>query len=235
MKELTNNLQNQAYQLILEKILGNEYVPKQKISQQTLESELQLGRTPIREALLRLQREGLVTVVPQSGTFVTKINLESAFNARFIREHLEREIFAEVAQNPPNPLLLAQAEEAIHLQEQAVTNKEMSKFFEADEIFHKSFYVAVNRLQVWKWIQTVNIQLQRFRSLRLTLSDLPWETLIEQHKGILEAVRNQDVQQTDLLVEEHLHLVFQEEKKIIAAYPDYFESLPKQMSLEENS
>ena len=171
MNELNFNLQNQAYKQITGKILRNEYRPGQKISQKNIEIDLQLGRTPVREALLRLRRDGLIYSIPQSGTYVTKIDLDAAINARFIRENLEAKIVAEAA-SLNNSLLLNQARDAIELQEKYAANAEYHNFFNADEEFHKTFYLMTNHAQVWDWLQTINIQFNRFRWLRLAISEI---------------------------------------------------------------
>lgn len=230
MNESNFNLQSQAYKQIIGKILRNEYIPGQKISQKSIEDDLQLGRTPVREALLRLRREGLIYTIPQSGTFVTKIDLDAAINARFIRESLERKIIIEAA-SIENSILLSQARDAIELQEKYTSNGEYNKFFDADEEFHKTFYLVTNHAQVWDWLQTINTQFNRFRWLRLAISDLPWDTLIEQHKEILAAVENHDHKLADAAVAKHLHLMFEEEMTVLNQFPEYFDNLPEQKSL----
>lgn len=130
MNELNFNLQNQAYKQITGKILRNEYRPGQKkFHKKNIEIDLQLGRTPVREALLRLRRDGLIYSIPQSGTFVTKIDLDAAINARFIRENLEAKIVSEAAALENNNLLLNQARDAIELQEQYAAKAEYHNFF----------------------------------------------------------------------------------------------------------
>lgn len=219
-------LQNQAYDQILDKILRNEYKPGQKISQKSVENNLKLGRTPVREALLRLRRDNLVYTLPQSGTFVTKVDLDAAVNARFIRENLERKVVIEAAEMKGN-FLLSQAHDAIELQEKYAARGEYNLFFDADEEFHKSFYLATNHAQVWDWLQTINIQLNRFRWLRLTLSELPWAYLIEQHRDILNAVEAHDAKAADEAVAKHLHLMLDEEKEVIRTFRDYFDNIPE--------
>lgn len=59
--------------------------------------QLNISRTPIREAILRLKNDGLMMTVPQSGTYVTKISLSSALNARFVRQSVERSVVSEAA------------------------------------------------------------------------------------------------------------------------------------------
>lgn len=226
MNESPFNLQNQAYRQILDNILRNKYTPGQKISQKNLEERLQLGRTPVREALLRLRRDGLVYMIPQSGTFVTKIDLDAAINARFVRENIERKIIIEASELQKN-LLFTQAYDAIKLQKKYAANAEYNFFFDADEEFHKSFYLATNHAQVWDWLQTINIHLNRFRWLRLTLSELPWENLIIQHKEILTAVEEHNSKLADIKITEHLHLMLDEEKEVVNTYRDYFDNIPQ--------
>ncbi|USI66520.1 MULTISPECIES: GntR family transcriptional regulator [Lactococcus] len=227
MNDRNFNLQSQAYKLILGKILRNEYTPGQKISQKNIERDLLLGRTPVREALVRLQRDGLVYTVPQSGTFVTKIDLDAVKSARFVRESLERRIVVEASKVKDN-LLLNQAHDAILLQEKYTKNKEYNKFFEADEDFHKTFYLLTDNAKVWTWLQTINIQLNRFRWLRLKVEDLPWNLLIEQHKEILDAIEKHDTGRAEIAASHHLDLVLLEEKEVITAYQDYFVNIPKE-------
>lgn len=84
------NLQTSAYDQIRQDIIFCTLIPGQKISVKTMEDNLGIGRTPVREALVRLSQQGLVQTVPQSGTYVSRISLREAENARYVREHLEK-------------------------------------------------------------------------------------------------------------------------------------------------
>ncbi|MFT7587158.1 MAG: DNA-binding GntR family transcriptional regulator, partial [Cellvibrionaceae bacterium] len=68
-------LTNETYNFLKHKIVSLEYPPNCVINEATLVSELKIGRTPIREALQRLERDKLVTIMPRRGTFVTEISL----------------------------------------------------------------------------------------------------------------------------------------------------------------
>src|SRR5439155_908312 len=65
----------EAYARILERIVSLEMPPGSVVNEARLRDELQIGRTPIREALQRLARENLVRSIPQRGTFVTDVNI----------------------------------------------------------------------------------------------------------------------------------------------------------------
>ncbi|MBR8699700.1 GntR family transcriptional regulator [Enterococcus casseliflavus] len=56
---------------------------------------LDIGDTPVREAILQLKREGLLVIRPQSGTFISKINMQQVREAKFVREKLESAIVVE--------------------------------------------------------------------------------------------------------------------------------------------
>ena len=89
------SLQDQSYHTIRRKIVYLDYKPGEKLGVKQLCDDLDMGRTPVREALVRLAQEGLVRTVPQSGTYVSPINLTLAESACYIREHLEKQVIVE--------------------------------------------------------------------------------------------------------------------------------------------
>ncbi len=91
----SNSFQVAAYDRIRQDIILCKLAPGQKLSARLLEESLGLGRTPVREALVRLGQEGLVSTIPQSGTYVSKISMQSAENALYMREHLECSVAME--------------------------------------------------------------------------------------------------------------------------------------------
>ena len=90
-----SNYQDEAYNAIKEMILSMQLTPGEKVDKTELSAQLKIGATPIREAIIRLRREGLFNVIPQSGTYVSKINLDEMYQGRFARVNLERTIVAD--------------------------------------------------------------------------------------------------------------------------------------------
>mgnify|MGYP001817169570 CR=1 FL=1 len=72
----TESLSTQAYEAIRRKIVRLELAPGDVLREETLQAELGIGRTPIREALQRLSRDQFVTVIPRRGMFVSSIDLD---------------------------------------------------------------------------------------------------------------------------------------------------------------
>jgi len=73
----------QVYRALRDAIIATEFEPGQRISENELAERLAVSRTPVREALIRLRDERFVQIVPQLGTFVTRISSAAVEDAQF--------------------------------------------------------------------------------------------------------------------------------------------------------
>ena len=217
----SNSFQVAAYDRIRQDIILCKLAPGQKLSARLLEESLGLGRTPVREALVRLGQEGLVSTIPQSGTYVSKISMQSAENALYMREHLEcsvaMECCARIDQTGCETL-----EGILALQDKALRNRDSAAFYVHDNAFHKELYRIAGRDQVWDWVQSCNTDLQRFRWLRTQVEELDWADIERQHIALYAAISNKDTHEAAYLTSAHLHLMSAEQDSVRAAFPCYF-------------
>ncbi len=95
-----------AYRAIKEAILRNELTPGDPVSVDRFARELELSRTPVREAILRLEREGLIEIRPRLGTFVAQLDLRRIQEMYRVRKVLEGEAAREAALWAPEVELL---------------------------------------------------------------------------------------------------------------------------------
>lgn len=184
MIKTQNNLTSQAYELISQKIITSAYQPGQKISEKKIEEDINIGRTPVRESLLLLRQEGLIEVIPQSGTYVSKINLKSVLDARLIRTSIEQQIMQQAAESD-----LTESEKyglRLNLvnEKEAMDEQNFDRFLRLDDEFHHQFYFIIDHSQIWEWIKMVNIQFDRYRFLSLSLKEHSWKNLIDDHELI---------------------------------------------------
>ncbi|MCT2886257.1 GntR family transcriptional regulator [Levilactobacillus brevis] len=219
--QLTNNMRSEAYNEIRYRIMHNKYTPGQKVSEKVISDELGIGRTPVREAIIRIERDGLIDVIPQSGTYISKIDMNTANNARFVRQIMEGEIMLE-ATGRMTDAFYQELQANMVEQERVVQKRDPDAFFDADEAFHKLFYMAADREEIWNWLQTINTQLNRFRWIRLKVSDLNWATLLNQHRDILKAVHDRNLDDVRFEITAHLRLMLSERKYLLSRFPDYF-------------
>jgi len=215
------SLNEVAYEAILNDILKLKFLPGEKIQDKTLIDRLNISRTPVREAILRLKNDGLMMTVPQSGTYVTKIRLSSALNARFVRQSVERSIVSEAAKKMSKMDIL-DSRTVISKQQIAAEEHNAVDFFYLDNDFHKSFYKATNRLQVWDWLENLSLQLDRYRFLRIQQTNMPLDELIKEHTEILDAVEAHDADAAEKYGFNHLNLMLAEKDELIKQFPSYF-------------
>ena len=95
----------QIYQFLLNAIVTVRLSPGIGLKEKEVIKRLGVSRTPLREALLRLEDEGLVQIFPQSGTYVSKIKIEAVLESQFICEALKCSIECYAARNRNDELL----------------------------------------------------------------------------------------------------------------------------------
>lgn len=93
--KVNGSTRNYVYTTLKKKIIELELKPGFKISEQEIADELNVSRTPVREAFLKLSQEDLLSIYPQRGTIVSEIDLELVEEGRFIRENIESAIVRE--------------------------------------------------------------------------------------------------------------------------------------------
>jgi len=226
---MPNNIMNAkdfAYDQIKEEILKLKLLPGTKISEKSMSELLQVSRTPIREAFLKLAQEELLTIIPQSGTFVSLINLELAEEARFVREIMEKTIVGLCCEKLTDETIF-RLEINVKMQELLISNQagrqEVEKFMDLDESFHKELFVCCGKERTWNMIQSMAGHLNRFRMLRLKdTKSLDWDLLINDHKEIYQATREKNKTKAEKLMSEHMRLMLSEKDILLQEFPDYF-------------
>lgn len=202
-------LSEKAYHLIKEKIITLELPPSSLINEQPLMDELGLGRTPIREALQRLEMEGLITIVPRRGAFVADISITDLYKIFETRIFLEG-FCARLAAQRATPHQLSQMEDTVAQLEQASENG-VKTLMDIDSRFHQLLYQAADN----EFLAAV---LRRFYDLSLRIWHLVLERIgdvqdsIAQHRGVVNALKAQDEDLAEALIQEHV-IQFQQEIK----------------------
>lgn len=214
-------IQEETFQKLRKMIITTELNPGQKISESHLIDLLNVGRTPIRESLQQLKKQNLIYTIPQSGTYVQKIDLAQAINARFARECLESEIMLELTAR-----ITKQEEEQlkdiINRQKEVTPENNPSKYFDLDNEFHSTCYKMVDKHIIWEWINQFNTHLDRFRWLHLTSQKLDSSKLIGEHENIFMALKMKDTEEVRYLTTRHLHGMLRAQKIVLSTFPDYF-------------
>src|ERR1700741_16890 len=131
----------QVFERLRGMIIALELPPGSPLSRIELAAQFGVSSTPIRDALMRLEEEGLVDVFPQYATVVSRIDVRLAQQAHFLRQALELEIVRLLAAHP-DAALSAELHRTIARQQQFAKAGDFEKFMAADNEFHAQLYAA---------------------------------------------------------------------------------------------
>lgn len=210
----------QVFEQLRDMILSLKLVPGTALSRVGLQKQFGLSSTPIRDALMRLDEEGLVEVFPQSGTFVSLINVPLARQAQFLRRSIEQEV-VRVHAKAPHSGLIAKLHEVIDEQSRRAKAKDLERFHEADLAFHNILYDAAGVPDLWALVRKRSGHIDRIRRLHLPIGRKA-DQIIRDHSAIVNAIAKgkPDIAQSEMRDHLSRSLAFSEELR--ARFPGYF-------------
>jgi DNA-binding GntR family transcriptional regulator len=211
----------QVYTTLREAIIAGELEPGQRISENELTVRLGVSRTPIREALARLRDERFVDVVPQLGTYVTRISTGAVEDAQFVREALECAA-VRIAAERAGAADIAALEGLVRRQREVVAHADFERFAVLDDEFHAAICELSGRGFAWEVAQRAKGHLSRVRRLSLPQPNYLGEMVAEHHE-VLDALRRNLPDQAEEALRHHLRMVLSAIPAIRAQHPDYFE------------
>jgi DNA-binding GntR family transcriptional regulator len=162
--------------------------PGQPLTEAALADWLGLGRTPVREALLRLRDEGLVDVIPRKGYFVSRISADDAEEIYEVLEGLES-MAVNLAARRASPDDVRRLEEAVRRQEEALAADDLDAWVTADEAFHQAVLEIAGNQRIRRIIEPLNAQLHRLRVLTVRMRPKPVRST-EEHRAVLAAIKD---------------------------------------------
>ncbi|WP_237480146.1 GntR family transcriptional regulator [Lichenibacterium dinghuense] len=201
-------------------IVGMVLLPRTPLRDAVLCERFGTSRTPVREALIRLGEEGLVDILPQSGTFVSRIPVEAIPEAVLVRQALEG-VTVEAAAARGRAGATARLDEAIASQRELALRGDTRSFHDADEAFHEAIAGLAGLPNVWRLLRQVKVQIDRAR--RLTLPALGrMDQVVAEHAAIRDAVAGGDVAAARAAMTAHLGVVVPDVARLREVHPDYF-------------
>lgn len=204
-----NSLRGYVFQSIRDKILNGTYKEHEELREVALGKELGVSRTPVREALRQLELEGLVTIIPNKGAFVTGItqkDIQDIYEMRFMLEGL----CARWATEHITEEQLEELEEIIFLSEfhSRRYGSSADQVTELDGRFHRVLYEASQS----RMLSHVLTDFHRYSLMARHSSMVSEERArksIREHKQILRAIRDKDANLAEQLANEHVLHVMQ--------------------------
>jgi len=218
--EANRSVSVQIFEFIRDAIVSMEFEPGQMIPETRLAGQFGVSRTPVREALIKLANIGFVDVLPQRGTYVSRLSMEKILEARFIREALELAVVAAVAESA-DASLVEECEAILREQRLAAEQDNALAFLKLDDRFHQTLSNRTGYGRVTQMIESEKAHMDRVRNLSLHVSG-QYQRVLEQHQTILDAIGARDVEGARAAMAVHMQDVYTALTLIPRKHPEYF-------------
>ena len=182
-----------AYDALKEAIRNNVFPPGYQGSEQEIASQLGMSRTPVHEAIIRLQEEGLVRVLSRRGVLVCPISPEDMreiYEVIIALESASSELLAEKPAAEREPVA-DELEEVNARMQSALAKDDLVGWAKADERFHQLLVERSGNGRLARMFHTIMDQSHRARMLTLRLRPRPVASVAE-HRAIVAAIRQGD-------------------------------------------
>lgn len=216
-----------TYGVLRQNILNLNLRPGEVINEKDFADLLNESRTPVHEAIARLESEGLCSIVPRKESRVSKISLSLVNEGLFLRCCIEPAIIASVSGNLSNDDIAA-FRQNLDLQKGVINNakdKDRVLFFQYDDEFHKLIYYSANKRNTYRFVNSMCGHLDRVRYLIRLLADIDLETSSYQHhcdlfQMLCFGVHDKESMESDY--KKHISAFSYKLPMIMEQHPDYF-------------
>jgi DNA-binding GntR family transcriptional regulator len=194
--------QERAYAFTKQRVLDATYAGGALLSEGEVAAALGMSRTPVREAFLRLEAEGLLRLYPKRGALVVPVSAQEVEAVMETRGLVERFAFAKAVARGADVTGAMLA--AIARQEEHAAAGDLDGFVEADRAFHTSVVAAAGNDIVSSLYDSLRDRQQRMGLAALLREPRRLTQILEEHRELTEAVAEGDPERTLALLDTHL-------------------------------
>lgn len=199
------SLSGLVYSTIKAAILSLEFQPGESIRKTDLCDHLGVSRSPVSDALAKLSNEGLVDIVPQSGTRVSKISMTAIREQAFLREAVEVAATRHATLNS-TPEIIARLKRNLEMLTLIAKDADKDDFIETDDQFHEILLSTTGVTRLSETINTASSSIYRARLLMIPAPGRLNDT-IDEHAAIIDAIAQRDVPRAEDAMRHHVNQI----------------------------
>lgn len=188
--------------MLRDAIVSGQLAPGQRLVEAKLAEEMGVSRNPVREAIRRLEHEGLVEALPRAGMAVARIDLADVVQLYAVRSVLE----GLAARQAAGRLTAEQAERmerSVAEGEECRTRGDLECLVKSSSDFHRTVLEAAANRRLEALMEILDVHVSRYRRLSLQAEGSPAEVL-QDHRRILTVLKQGDAEQAERLMRAHL-------------------------------
>ncbi len=195
-------LRDVVFNTLRQAILKGELAPGERLMEIQLAERLGVSRTPIREAIRKLELEGLVLMIPRKGAEVAKISEKSLRDVLEVRRSLE-ELAIELACQRMSDEEIEELQKAQDDFRSAVESGNVMRIAEADEAYHDVIFKGTGNDRLVQILNNLREQMYRYR-LEYIKDEDKRQILLVEHDNILNALRQRHMEEAKEAMREHI-------------------------------
>lgn len=222
MIKKSESLKQQIYDLLKEEILNQRYNDEEILNERKISDELNVSRTPVREALKTLEAENWVEYVPYKGVIIKKMGEQDLKNIFQIRTALEL-LTVELAMGNMTKELVGRLEEC-HQKQKCILTKHNRQikglFIDLDVEFHGILLEMANNDLLTVMMGEIRDKIRRFGMNAIFSGDYRYAETLEEHLGILLAVQADDVEMAKEKIKYHMQKTYECAYAYITSFPN---------------
>lgn len=194
-----------VYSQLRKKIFEKSLLSGQRLPEVAIAKELQVSRTPVREALRRLENEGLVQIIPGWGACLASPTKQEIIDTYEVRETLEVMAIRKAARQI-TPLQICLLQEQIDAEHQTFAERNLESYLTVNDNFHTIIAESSGNSTLVGYVK--NILARTFVQMIFFESFFDFDTnpSLEEHIAILEALKDHNPDECEHLIKDHLRL-----------------------------
>jgi len=203
------DLTEQTYRILREQILRRQLQPGERISVEDVAQGIGVSRTPVVNALQKLETDGLVEIRPRRGTFVTQLTARDVADLFEVRLLIELHAAEQVFKNGKVDEVLADIQEPIQHMQSAITEDEYidyELFISSDRDLHTRLVRVINNRRLNHIYNELNVHMRVARAHYLNTVENAHQAHVE-HVAMVKALENHDLESLKKALEDHINNV----------------------------
>jgi DNA-binding GntR family transcriptional regulator len=195
-------LRDRAYASIKNAIITSQFEPNYRLVEETIAADIGSSRTPVREALQKLEKEGLIFRLPRSGFVVKGVSEEEVEDILDLQCMLEgyagRLAVSRITEDE-----MISLNELINRQEDCVTNGDVEGFIRLDGEFHDALHRAAKNPRLYDLVQGLADHMERYRVI-IFRSNARLHLSVKDHRKIVDLMKEKNARQIENLIGKHM-------------------------------
>ena len=220
VSSLSGSLADRIYVALKTAILRLDFLPGSMIRKSAICEQLGVSRSPVSDALAKLSGEGLVDIVPQSGTRVSRLSIAAIREDAFFREALEVAAAGHAALHRSDETM-ARLARNIEMQKLLIADADTQDFIRTDTEMHELIMAVIDMPRLPAMVRMLSSHVDRARQLLVPEPGRLTET-VEEHIDLVAAIRAQDAARAEAAMRHHVRQLTKRLEPLEAARPDLF-------------